>query len=303
MLDRRRLKKLDHRYHRIAKRLQRADLQRDSAPLFDPQGIFDSVVNQWSSQFFLGYYSLDGMTEALSRYGFFDELARRGLRDPVVNFDLSDPYLHRLAVHCDGVVEPETRLVDLRARIVHRPQDEALAEFLGDAPFDFLFVEWLLLQHPRRAFTPQRPPLPGQNHPGLGIGFEVFQLILIMAERLRLGGILNVPLHYHNAALYHVRSTFLDPEVEGAFRALKRDLGDHRSLAESTWAVHDGCVSLDGQPYEYNGHEQLCAVRRRVRSFFRQPEFRRRREITMATRRFHIDEGCLGRVMQRRLEP
>jgi hypothetical protein len=301
MLDRTRLKKLDHRYHRIAKRLRRADLQQDDSSLFDPEGIFAAVVDEWSSQYFLGYYSEDGMTAALKEYGFFDALAHRGLRDPVLHFDLTDPYLHRLSVHCDGVVEPETKLVDLRARLVHRPLNEALTEHLGDAPFDFLFVEWLLLQHPRRRFTRQRPPLPGQTYPGLGIGFEVFQLLLIMAERLRLGGILNVPLHYHNAALYHVRSTFLDPEAEGRFRALRRDLGD-RLLAEATWAVHDGCVIQDGQPFEYSGTEQLCAVRRRVRSFFRQPGFRRRREQAMASSRFRVDDECVTRVMQRRLD-
>lgn len=302
MLDPVRLKKLDHRYHRIAKRLRRADLQQDDSTLFDPEGIFASVVDKWSSQYFLGYYSEDGMTEALTRYGFFDEMAHRGLHDPVLAFDLSDPYLHRLSVHCDGVVEPETKLVDLRARLVHRPLNEELAEHLGDAPFDFLFVEWLLLQHPRRRFTRKRPPLPGQTYPGLGIGFEVFQLLLIMAERLCLGGILNVPLHYHNAVLYNVRSSFLDPVAEGAFRALRRDLGD-RLLAEATWAVHDGCVTLNGQPYEYSGSEQLCAVRRRVRSFFRQPSFRSRRERSMAAHRFRVDDACVTRVMQQRLEP
>ena len=269
---------------------------------FDPEGIFASVVDKWSSQFFLGYYSEEGMTEGLRTYGLFDELARRDLVDPVLSFDLSDPYLHRMTIHCDGRVEPDTLMVDLRARLVRRPLHEEFAGYLGEVQFDFLFIEWLMLQHPKRGFTHERLPLPGQLHPGLGVGYEVFGLLLIMAERLRLGGILNVPLHYHNAALYQVRSTFLDPEVEGAFRALQRDLGE-RPLPRATWAIHEDCVSRDGQPYEWNGHEQLCAVRRQVRRYFREPGFRSRRDRACSAHCFEVDDSRLSEVMQRRLDP
>jgi len=296
MVDRKRLKRLDRRYRRIARRLKRADLQRENSTQFDPEGVFANLIDKWSSRYFLGYYSEEGMTAALRRYGFFEELAKRDLYDPVVRFDLSDPYLHRLTIHCDGGADPGTLLVELRARIVHRPSAYDFHDELGDEELDFLFVEWLLLQNPKQAFSPRRLPLPGQAHPGLGIGYEVLELLTIMAERLRMGGIVNVPLHYHNAALYSVRNTFVDPQVEGVFRALRRDLGE-RPLAEASWAVYHGCVSHGGEPLEWEGHEQLCALRRRVRRYLRRRRFREVRDREMHRRRFAVDEERLTRLL------
>ena len=296
MLDRKRLKRLDRRYRRIARRLKRADLQRESTTEFDPDGVFANLIDKWSSRYFLGYYSEEGMTAGLQRYGFFEELAKRGLFDPVVRFDLRDPYLHRLTIHCDGGADPDTLLVDLKARVVHRPGSHGFDEELGDEDPDFLFVEWLLLQHPKRPFSARRLPLPGQSHPGLGIGYEVLELITIMAERLRLGGIVNVPMHYHNAVLYSPRNTFVDPKVEGVFRALRRDLGE-RPLPEASWAVYHGCVSEGGRPLEWEGHEQLCALRRRVRRYLCTNPFREARDSEMASRRFTVDEERLAALM------
>jgi len=296
MVDRKRLRRLDRRYRRIARRLKRADLQRESTTLFDPDGVFANLIDQWSSRYFLGYYSEEGMTAALQRYGFLQELAKRDLHDAVVRFDLSDPYLHRLTIHCDGGAGPDTLLVELKARIVHRPNAYRFDDELEGEDLDFLFVEWLLLQNPKRAFSPRRLPLPGQAHPGLGIGYEVLELLTIMAERLRLGGIVNVPMHYHNAALYSVRNTYLAPKVEGVFRALRRDLGD-RPLADASWAVYHGCVSENGQPLEWEGHEQLCALRRRVRRYLRRSHFREARDREMARRRFAVDEQRLARLL------
>ncbi len=296
------MRRVERRYRHIARRLRRIDLQKDSSTLFDPDDIFASVIDEWSSRYFLGFYSEEGMFGALKRYGLFEELAKRGLHDPVLAFDLSDPYLHRLSIHCDGRATPDTRLMELRARVVHRPHTYAFERELGDEGVDFLFVEWLLLQHPRRAFSAERPPLPGQDHPGLGVAYEVFELLTIMAERLRLAGILNAPMNYHNALLYETASSFLDPLEDGLFRALRRDLAGRR-LSEASWAVYDGCVFAEGddQPFGWEGHEQLCALRPRVRGYLRSSGYRRQRRLAEEAVRFVVDEERLVGVLERRL--
>ena len=62
-----------------------------------------------------------------------------------------------------------------------------------------LRIEWLLMQNPRARFTAQRPRLPGQKHPGLGLLADVIALLIVACDRLQLGGLLFVPAHYHTA--------------------------------------------------------------------------------------------------------
>lgn len=292
------LVKLDWKFRRIFHRLKAAELHKDVATELDPDGLFASVVDKFSTRYFLGFYSEAGVHTAFEHYGFWAALAEQGLGDPVVRLDLSDPYLHCARAYCDGEATRANLVAELKARIVHRPATYRFEGELKDDSVDFLFIEWLLLQNPRRRFRPHRLPLPSQDHPGLGLRFEVFEMLQLMAERLGLAGIVNVPMHYHNARLYKVRATFLDPAVEGRFRALLRDL-EGRALFEQSWAVHEGCV-LDrhtGEPFEWHGHEQLCALRRRVRRYFHGDGFEAARDRAFAGHRFTVDEERLARVL------
>jgi len=292
------LVRLDWKFRRIARRLKTAELRKDVTTELDPDGLFAAVVDKFSTRYFLGFYSEAGIHTAFERYGFWAALAEQGLTDPVVELDLSDPYLHTARAYCGGEATPDNLVAELRARIVHRPTSYRFDRELADDRVDFLFIEWLLLQNPRKRFRPHRLPLPSQDHPGLGLRYEVFEMLQLMAERLGLAGIVNVPMHFHNARLYKVRATFIDPVTEGRFRALMRDLGE-RSLFEQSWAVHRGCVvdHASGAPVEWHGHEQLCALRRRVRRYFHSDPFERERDRVAAACRFQVDEARLARVV------
>ena len=66
-------------------------------------------------------------------------------------------------------------------------------------PLTLLGLEWLLLQDPSVAFSLERPKLPGQDHPGLGIAIEVQEILIRVCHRLSLEGIWHRPAHYHVA--------------------------------------------------------------------------------------------------------
>jgi len=124
-----------------------------------------------------------------------------------------------------------------------------------------LRVEWLRLQNPRAAFTAGRPRLPGQEHPGLGMLRDVIALLILACERLALDGILFVPAHYHTAVQSRRSLRFLDPEVEGRFRALERALG-HLPLTAATHAVEAGQVvdAATGQPFNWQPGPMVIPV-------------------------------------------
>lgn len=178
---------------------------------------------------FLDFYSLHGVELALERTGMLDHLRRLGFSHPRVDFDLDNPAGETVRVF--GNEAGDELLVELRARRDRRSLPD----------FEMLRIEWLLLQNPRARFAAERPPLPGQQHPGLGMLEETVAVLILVCDRLGLDGLLFVPSHYHLAAQSRRFLHFLEPRHEALFRALRRAVG-HLPLGEATRAVEDGRV-------------------------------------------------------------
>ncbi|MEA2695310.1 MAG: hypothetical protein QOJ16_4697, partial [Acidobacteriota bacterium] len=177
---------------------------------------------------FLGFYSPQGLELALERSGLLDRVRARGFSHLTLDLDLDNPGGETVRLKSAGWSAP---LIELRARVDR-----------GSVPeMAVLRVEWLLLQDPRARFTPERPRLPGQRFPGLGLLPDVTALLVVACERLRLDGLVFVPAHYHTAAQGRRILRFLSPEHEGLFRALQAALAPF-PLAEAAAAVEEGRV-------------------------------------------------------------
>jgi acetoin utilization deacetylase AcuC-like enzyme len=188
----------------------------------------------------LGFYSAEGIEHALHRYGLLGELKRLGY----------GPF--RVEIHEESVGE-SVRLVDV-------PSGQSLLEAVlarkTVAGAEMLYVHWLTLRHPRAKFSGERPRLPGQDVPGLGLVREVSELLARMAVRLGLEGLAFRPAAYHLA--YRGRATlrFVDPTRQGRFEALAEALRD-LPLVEATRAIEEGRVLLDGKPYAWEPDEMV----------------------------------------------
>jgi hypothetical protein len=177
---------------------------------------------------FLGFYSPQGLELALERSGLLDRVRARGFSHLTLDLDLDNPGGETVRLKSAGWSAP---LIELRARVDR-----------GSVPeMAVLRVEWLLLQDPRARFTPERPRLPGQRLPGLGLLPDVTALLVVACERLHLDGLVFVPAHYHTAAQGRRILRFLSPGHEGLFRALQAALTPF-PLAEASAAVEEGRV-------------------------------------------------------------
>lgn len=184
----------------------------------------------------LGFYSAEGIEHALYRYGALGELWRMGY----------GPF--RVEIHDEGVGQS--------ARLVNVPTGDVLIEAVLEKRDDMLYVHWLALRHPRAKFSAERPRLPGQDVPGLGLAREIMEMLVRIAVRLGLGGLVFRPASYHLA--YGGRETlrFVDPARQGRFEALV-DALHGMPLLEATRAVMEGRVLLNGERYTWEADEMV----------------------------------------------
>jgi hypothetical protein len=187
---------------------------------------------------FLDYYSASGLELALERYGFLGALRRLGygpFRVATDRVDVGD----RVRLFGSGAGEEHLLLESVMAKTSIEGRS-------------YLYLHWLTLRHPLAAFTRQRPQLPDQEVPGLGLSREVFEMCARIAVRLSLtGGVAMRPAWYHTAFAVRHDFRFADAARQGRFEALLRDLAG-MPLLEATRAVTEGRVSLDGETYRWS---------------------------------------------------
>ncbi len=286
------LRAIERRYRQVAARLSPFELQQPdkvpAAPEEDLNALLDRAAPK--SGLFVGYYTRQGLQEALGRYGFFARIAATLCCSPEelhLSIDTGDPFHHVLRIHHHR----EALLVELRLHLQEQPSEpSALPRGPGpDGAAGYVTSEWLLLQNPKATFPiygaplrsalPEngaplrstllsaRPRLPGQLHPGLGVGAEVQTLLILLCERLCRHGLLGYPAFYHTAVLYAARFRFVDPAAEGEFRALRRDAGG-LALAVASWAVELGCVrDANGRIHEWVAREEILPISEAARAW------------------------------------
>jgi acetoin utilization deacetylase AcuC-like enzyme len=198
---------------------------------------------------FLSYFSRHGVELLLERFGILDQLRVRGFENPTVDVDLTHPVGQTIRIF--GGPESKELLMELRVN-----RDSRLIPGC-----EVLNIEWLLLQNPQAEFGPYRRPLPGQNHPGLGMLKEVFGWLVMVAEVLELDGIGYVPSTYHVASQSRRLVAFVKPEHEAWMRALE-ELFREVPLAEASRIVADGGVVIEatGEPLRWKGYSMVLPV-------------------------------------------
>lgn len=184
----------------------------------------------------LDTYSVEAIDFALARFGILPHLRRLGyghFRSAIDRDDNGDRL--RLYGSAGGQEHLLVEVVLARERI---------------AGADMLYVHWLTLRNPLARFSAGKQQLPGQEVPGLGLARETVELLIRVARRLGLAGLAYRPAWYHTAYTGRYYMRFVDPERQGRFEALMRDLAGV-PLLQATLALAEGRVLLDGRPYSW----------------------------------------------------
>lgn len=202
----------------------------------------------------LGELSKLAIELALERLGILDQVRSLGFVAPTVVVDVNSPLGHTIRLFGDP--DRTELLMELRLNLRRN----------AVPGMKTLYVEWLLLQNPRQSFGGEHHPLPGQEHPGLGLLREVVGWLIVMSERLGLDGIAFAPAHYYMAALGRRHLEFVRPEAAATFEAL-RDAVLGLDLAEASRVVDAGSVidEATGAPVAWPAPLMVLPITERLR--------------------------------------
>ena len=257
------------RYRRLARDFEPHELTGEPRDSNDwgltEDDIASSLGGSHRPRRFLDYYSAQGLELALERAGLLDRVRALGFANPTMEMDLDNPTGDTIRMY--GDTHRRELLIEARARI-----DRGALPGLA-----LLRIEWLLLQNPRAEFTAERPRLPGQKHPGLGMSQDIVALLILACDRLQLDGLVFVPAYYHSASQGRKWLRFLDARDEGVFQALQQALHG-LPLSEATRAVAEKRVvdAATGEPFVWHPMPMGLPVTDRFRALVDGEEYKRK---------------------------
>ena len=268
-------------YLRVHRSLRPEDLGHLPAGELADEDLVGMTMHSGVPTRLLGYYTRQGIELAFERYGFCDLLRERGFDDLLISIDTRLADRHVLRIHFEHR-DPDHLLIEVAAAL--RSIDPG-----GAVEYPMVRIEWLLMQNPKASFALDRPPLPGQQYPGLGLFRWFGEILRLMAVRLERDGLMNNPEHFHNGHLYGKVMRFLRPDDEAVLRAIERDLGDV-PLVELSAAINDGRVveATSGEVLRWSARSQVLAVTPRLQAYFAADVYQRQLEQRLSELQYRL---------------
>ena len=251
-------------------------VQDNNQSALSDSDIYNDLSSSRGTERFLGLFSKLGIQFALKKFGVFDVLKNSGLQQPEIVLDTKDSYRHKLQIihRNDDKTLLSGELVAQRGIFAHpvlpgiKPEKNQL---------DLILVEWLLLQQPEKSFSRYRPQLPGQEHPGLGIGQLVYETLYWAARRDGADGVLLIPNYLHTGLFYGRQFLFTDPALEGLIYYIEKYLLRKYKLDQLTWACSEGQLidKRSGEIFKWQPAPMLMPVSPILKDYFSSPEYSR----------------------------
>ena len=260
-------------------------MKRQRKPFFDLRPADAEPASLGEQGTFLGRFDKGALERELDAAGILAALAQRGFAKVRLRLDGREDE-HRMRLLPARGEEP---LLELRASEVTVMVDEPVLRDQGVELLYALAVRWFSLQHPGKPFTPEQPALPGQRHPGLGIGRRVYGRLMTWAHEWGKDALLNFPEYYHNAVFYSSMFRFVSPARQGRLEALRRDLAS-LPVCDASAAVAEGRVidETTGAPFAWEAAEMIAPVTDSVKRALDSAAYRDAVRVAREAARFRV---------------
>jgi hypothetical protein len=268
-----------------------------SSFLMDTEIFLDSNEIRGTS-LFLGRYTMNEVSAALSKRNFFKEAQKRKLLPLDFYLDSSEFPIQRFQIFYQRK-KPENIIVDLKIREgVFRPEKEIESHY-PLPEYKFLFLEWLTLQNPLLNFSPEKSPLPGQMHPGLNLGNKVLDIFLHLARLTKKDGLLAFPAYFHNALLFSRTFHFINPKKQGEILAIRKSLFQI-PFKQMAWIVYLNCLKdKEGRIYKWKAEEMVSPINKELKKYFGSRAYKGKVKKTQERLKFDIDWICYKKRIEK----
>jgi len=291
---------ISDKYWRIARSLYKKRIKQSSFGNLDlsDTDLFNLDIGKRGGEFFLGFFSKEGVKLALEKYGLYAELRNRGFNNVITNVDTTDPFKHKILIFNEKKSQANL-LMELVLRKSFFKLDLPYANKHNGKCFQCLTIDWLSMQNPKGEFTPRRPRLPGQKYPGLGMSAKVVELLMIVCWRLGLAAIVNIPEHYHNAYLYSKIFYYLNPDIEAQFCALKQTCKNY-PLHKISWGIDWGCITdlNSSLPLKWFVSIQIIPLEKELKEIIFSKKYKNYVKNKSKEFRFEFDENKYNRIRE-----
>jgi hypothetical protein len=267
----------------------------NKAPVqFNTGEIQDQLTGKKNPTLWLGRYTADDIRHLLEKFDILSALKAKGFAQIAIAIEPLDRFMQALKIF-SGIQTVENLLAEFRLREVSFSHPHLAI----DSPLRMLKLEWLMLQNPQVDFSAERPHLPGQRHPGLGLAKRVLRMLVHLAEANRLAGVVNFPEFFHNAYFYLEYFYYCNPQLKGVVLALRRDLHE-LSLAQLSWAIYRGCVidANTSEPYEWQADALIMPLDEQIKKQFHSAEYEKIVYATMAAASFVLNQKKFEQLVQ-----
>ncbi len=276
-------------------------MRNKEIPLVGEKDILSDLTQEKATSLFLGRYSMTEAIAVLGKKNFFREAKKRNLWPLAFDLDSSGYPVQRFQIFLEER-KPENLIVDLKIREGHLAPKDYLRLDPAFYKYNFLILEWFTLQNPRLEFSRKRPPLPGQQHPGLGLGKKVVDLFVYLARLTRKDGLLAFPAYFHNALLFSRYFRFLNPEKFAEVLAIEKAF-PKIPFKHLAWIVYLNCLRQDNDKiYEWKAEELVYPINKALRDYFDSKAYKKRLKQGLKKRHFTIDWDCYEKKLDELLE-
>jgi len=228
-----------------------------------------------TAKLFLGRFNSKNLYSMMEKIGLIEHLRSIGFKDLFVDIDVDVNRISYMKLYWEERI-PAKQLIDLRvSESTFIPDSKYFDSNVEMLPYNMIIIEWLSAKNPFNNFNQEKPQLPGQTNPGLGVLKYCFEMLYLMAKDVVKDGFLDIPDHMHGAIMYSKQFKFFDPAHEGIIRAMGRDLRKY-SLSDISWgAITETIIDLDtSKPALYDPGEQIHYVSERMKKYFDSKEYK-----------------------------
>ena len=242
-------------------------MKQHSLSLTD-EDLVGQLTAKKGSALWLGRFTADEIENILERIDIFPVLREKGLSDFLIEIEPLEDFGQTLKVYSQEK-SPTSQLAEARLHeITFRPKEKMPETFSLKNP-KVLAIDWLMMQNPQATFLPDRPRLPGQIYPGLGVARKVLKLLYTYCRWQGLAALVNFPEYFHNAFLYRAYFNFYNPERDAFLTSLYRDL-QPLTLAQMSWAIEWKCVRKkdSNEVFDWFSGVQIMPIQQEIKEYF-----------------------------------